>query len=153
MTNLKCNFELFVTQCRRSRDPNLGHDPLFADTCSKGLGVPSVARSNPPWQTTTKPLYTHLVLKVYKKKNLRCSFNFPLSSCVNFQYFFGLHIKSFINLKILVAVFGIGGYCPQLRWAIDYTQKMYAIDILQDFFVLYHGNADRICSSRAKTWF
>jgi len=31
MTNLKCKFRFFATQNGKSRDPNSGCDPLFAD--------------------------------------------------------------------------------------------------------------------------
>jgi len=34
MPNLKRKSKLFATQSGRSRDPNLGRDPLFADWCS-----------------------------------------------------------------------------------------------------------------------
>jgi len=39
-------------------------------------------------------------------------------------HFFGLHIKSLINLKIVSAAFGIvGGNCPPLAWSFVWRAK------------------------------
>jgi len=44
LANLKCKFKCFATQSKRSRDPNLGRDPQFADI-GGGTGGPHGPRS------------------------------------------------------------------------------------------------------------